>query len=163
MSTREFTAREALDELIRRHGATETCRMLGIRQSTAAQLRRLGDRLDRLADEPDRSCTEVLQKPQFLSGDDTDRQVRSLFEEVVAEWDEPLRCQTGQSPRPCRNRAAWLAVQHEPCGHKLVCTYHYKRWLKRNLLNLVVYEDFGCPDCHQRFTSIEQFARFRRL
>lgn len=35
----------------------------------------------------------------------------SLFEDIVAAWDEPLCCQSQQSPAPCRNQARWIAVR----------------------------------------------------
>ncbi len=50
----------------------------------------------------------------------------AAFAEVVSGWDEPLRCQTGQSPRPCRNPARWLGLDHD-CNRKLLCTFHKQR------------------------------------
>ena len=91
--------------------------------------------------------------------------VASLFEEVVSGWNEPLWCQSAQSVRPCRNQARWLAVLHAPCGRKLLCTFHYRRWLGRVLERIRLEGAFGCPDysCSQEFTAIGQCARFVRL
>lgn len=101
--------------------------------------------------------------PDASVQDDIRSTTHASFSEVISAWDDPLCCQSDQSPRQCRNRATWIAIQHDPCGHKLVCTYHYKRWLKKSQQLLVANEEFGCPRCSGTFTSIEQFGRFQRL
>jgi len=50
----------------------------------------------------------------------TDTATSPLFDEVVAAWDELLRCQTDQT-QPCTKPAAWLAVLHQPCARKPPC------------------------------------------
>ncbi|WP_067751578.1 hypothetical protein [Mycobacterium sp. E3305] len=85
------------------------------------------------------------------------------FDEIVDTWDEPPRCQTGQSPRPCQRPATWLAIQHAPCGHKLLCTYHRNRWIRRRLADMEEGWAPTCATCHQYFQTIDGFARFVRL
>lgn len=83
-----------------------------------------------------------------------------LFEDVVAAWDEPLRCQTDQTDQPCTSPAAWLAVLHQPCGRKPLCEYHLNRWL----LNRIVYPGaVACSVCRRHFNDLDVFARFVRL
>jgi hypothetical protein len=87
----------------------------------------------------------------------------SLFDEVISAWDEPLRCQTDQTSRPCRNPAIWLAVMHQPCGNSLLCTFHLNRWLRWAPEALVEFGWFGCMECPRIFIDIDEFARFERL
>lgn len=90
----------------------------------------------------------------------TDTMTSPLFDEVVAAWDEPLRCQTDQTDHPCANPAVWLAVLHQPCGRKPLCHYHLNRWLVRR----IAYPGaFPCSVCRRYFHDLDLFARFVRL
>jgi hypothetical protein len=55
---------------------------------------------------------------------DTTTPVDDAFAELVAAFDEPLRCQSRQSPHRCRLGAGWLAVPHDDrCGGNVpICT-----------------------------------------
>ena len=83
------------------------------------------------------------------------------FENVVSAWDEPLRC---QSVYGCLRRAAWLALNHKPCGgQKPICTAHYRRWLTECLKIVAQHGGLACGDCDQDFTTIDQCTHFRPL
>jgi hypothetical protein len=88
--------------------------------------------------------------------------VDAAFNDLISAWDEPLRCQTAQGPRPCRNPATWLAVLHQPCGQKVLCAYHYGRWLRTALTHIAERGRVGCSVCPRYFATVEQFGRFQR-
>jgi hypothetical protein len=88
------------------------------------------------------------------------------FEEVVSAWDEPLCCQTSQSPRPCRNQARWLAVDnHSACERQLptvlLCSFHKTRWQQLVLEKLAYWGYTQCGSCGQRFATPAQSVTFR--
>lgn len=84
------------------------------------------------------------------------------FDEIVSAWDEPLRCQTSSSPRPCRNPARWLGIDHG-CDRRLLCTFHKQRWLKRAWQSVRDAGAVGCPHCDRTFATPRQRATFRAL
>ncbi|OBB90718.1 hypothetical protein A5782_16535 [Mycobacterium sp. 852002-40037_SCH5390672] len=87
---------------------------------------------------------------------------QSDFYELESAAEEPLRCQTDQTVE-CDRPAEWLAIRHQPCGHKLLCDDHLRRWL------LIVVERAQqgyaptCSVCHQWFRELDDLARFVRL
>src|SRR6476646_8109003 len=91
----------------------------------------------------------------------SDVPVPASFEDVVSAWDEPLRC---QSIFGCRRRAAWLAIHHKPCGgQQLVCTFHYRRWVKAAVLAIAYTGLMECHECRTTVSTIEQCNVFRPL
>lgn len=91
----------------------------------------------------------------------------SLFEEIVAAWDAPLRCQTQQSRKPCRNQAHWIAVDSHfsgCCGRPhtvLLCSFHKARWLRRVCEKIAYWGYFQCTSCKQRFTAPNRSVTIR--
>ena len=79
-----------------------------------------------------------------------------LFDELISTLDEPLHCQTDQTSE-CHNRATWLAIRHQPCGYKLLCSFHLHRWLRRVAERADRYYP-TCSVCHQYFETIDEFA-----
>jgi hypothetical protein len=89
---------------------------------------------------------------------------QALFEAIIAAWDEPLRCQTTQSPRGCRLPARWLAVPGDNCGGSVpVCTFHKNRWLRIAQEVFTWHGDVGCEVCHRRFKTVDAVYTFRPL
>lgn len=88
--------------------------------------------------------------------------VERAFDELVSNWDETLCCQTGQSARPCRNAARWLAIHHDG-GETPVCTFHRKRWLRIVREKIADLGFFRCHQCKGLFTSPEQCGFYRPL
>ncbi|OMC33421.1 hypothetical protein A5739_08760 [Mycobacterium colombiense] len=84
----------------------------------------------------------------------------AAFEEVVAAWDEPLCCQTQRSPRPCRNPARWLGIDHH-CDRRLLCTFHKQRWLIRAWQSVRDAGAIGCPHCDRTFATPQHRVTFR--
>lgn len=91
--------------------------------------------------------------------------VDDAFTELVAAFDEPLRCQTRQSPRPCRLEARWLAIPHDDhCGGNVaVCTFHKNRWLRCAWGAVARKGDVGCSHCRRRFKTTGGIYAFRPL
>ncbi|MCA2248811.1 hypothetical protein JF729_13575 [Mycobacterium intracellulare] len=96
----------------------------------------------------------------------TDTTIDSLFEDAIAAWDEPVRCQTAQSARPCGNQARWLATNCHGARHGqphtvLLCSFHKTRWLRQTWDKIACWGYFQCTPCGQRFTVPEQFVAFK--
>ncbi|ANR92724.1 hypothetical protein [Mycobacterium avium] len=86
------------------------------------------------------------------------------FAEIIAEsWDEPLRCQTKQTARPCRNPAAWIA-QHCADRGTAVCTFHKNRYVRKTLILLATSPRLllRCGKCKDSF-PVEHFVDFRAV
>lgn len=91
---------------------------------------------------------------------------RPDFDRIVSAWDDPVRCQTGQSAQPCRNQARWLAANCHGARHGqprtvLLCSFHKTRWLRQTWDKIASWGYFQCTPCGQRFTVPEQFVAFR--
>ncbi len=84
------------------------------------------------------------------------------FESIIAARDEPLRCQTDQTAG-CENPPMWLAIRHQPCGHKPLCDHHLTQWLL--IIGERAQEGYAptCSVCGQWFTDLDDFARFVRI
>jgi hypothetical protein len=96
---------------------------------------------------------------------DTTTPVDDAFAELVAAFDDPLRCQSRQSLHRCRLGARWLAVPHDDrCGGSVpICTFHKNRWLRCARGVVARCGDVGCPHCRRRFKTTGGIFTFRPL
>jgi hypothetical protein len=90
-----------------------------------------------------------------------------LFDELVSKMVITPCCQTGQSPRPCRNAPRWYATVLDGCGRdhdRLLCTFHKTRWLQISWEKIADWGYFRCTQCGLRFeTPPHRLVTFRPL
>ncbi|MGV0746262.1 hypothetical protein [Mycolicibacterium sp. XJ870] len=85
------------------------------------------------------------------------------FEEIVASFDDTLRC---RGHRPCRRPARWLIVFHD-CGEWPVCTQCRNLWRHDveldSELDVLDFGDIWCGCCYRRFKTVEAYTKARPL